>query len=139
MKLRRRFTAEATVPTGSMADIAFLLIIFFLYTFNLEVDRTQVTLPSAMMRVEIPEDAAYIAINREGLLRVSDGEEMSRLMAFADLRAFVVDLHTRFPERPVVIKADHEVDYEKVDQVMDAIKQTGGLVYLLTQHVTIDS
>nr|XP_061812028.1 ATP-dependent Clp protease ATP-binding subunit ClpA-like [Nerophis lumbriciformis] len=86
----------------------------------------------------IPNDAAYISITSDGLLRVSDGEEMSRLLDYADLRAFVLDLHNRYLERPVVITADHQARYKNVDRVMDAIKQTGGLVYLLTQHVTIE-
>ena len=60
-----------------MADIAFLLIIFFMVTINFEVDKTQVYLPKTEIRLEIPKKAAYISITENGQIRVSSGEEIS--------------------------------------------------------------
>ena len=45
MKLAARSTQNPIIPTASMADIAFLLIIFFMVTISFEVDKTQVMLP----------------------------------------------------------------------------------------------
>ena len=43
MRVRAPRRDDANIPTGSMADIAFLLIIFFMVTTVHEVDRTSVT------------------------------------------------------------------------------------------------
>ena len=37
-KLQSRASREAEIPTSSMADIAFLLLIFFLVTTTIDVD-----------------------------------------------------------------------------------------------------
>ena len=52
MRLKREAKAGAIIPTASMADIAFLLIIFFMVTTVHEVDRTSVNLPLAQSREE---------------------------------------------------------------------------------------
>ena len=41
----RGLKTEAKVFTGSMADIIFLLIIFFVITYKIEVDKTKMELP----------------------------------------------------------------------------------------------
>ena len=46
-----------------MADIAFLLIVFFMVTTVFQVDRTEVKLPESMIRMDVPRDgggSAYI-------------------------------------------------------------------------------
>ena len=77
MRVEATRTAPAVIPTASMADIAFLLIIFFMVTFTIEVDKTQVTLPKTVLREEIPKKAAYVSITKPGFIKVSDGEQMS--------------------------------------------------------------
>jgi len=66
MRLQARSTQNQGIPTASMADIAFLLIIFFMVTINFEVDKTQVYLPKTEIRLEIPKKAAYISITEAG-------------------------------------------------------------------------
>ena len=70
----------AQIFTASMADIVFLLIVFFVLTYKVEVDRTKMQLPDTWIRVKIPEKAAVVSIAppAEGsIIRVSTGEEMS--------------------------------------------------------------
>ena len=70
MRLQARSTQNQGIPTASMADIAFLLIIFFMVTINFEVDKTQVYLPKTEIRLEIPKKAAYISITEAAQIRV---------------------------------------------------------------------
>ena len=77
MRLAVRSTQHEGIPTASMADIAFLLIIFFMVTITFEVDKTQVLLPKTVVRSEVPKHSAYISITDAGQIRVSSGEEIS--------------------------------------------------------------
>ena len=44
---------KAIIPTATMADIAFLLTIFFILTTATSVDKTYLKLPQAVEREEI--------------------------------------------------------------------------------------
>lgn len=133
MRLRSKHRAGALIPTASMADIAFLLIVFFMVTISFEKDKTQVTLPSTELRFEIPKEVATISIAEHGQIRVTKGEAMSTPAQMEDVLGFASDLVLQYPGRAVVLKADKDVPYEKVDKVLDSLKQARvELIYLLS-------
>lgn len=140
MRLKRRHEAGAIIPTASMADIAFLLIVFFMVTITFEKDKTQVKLPKAELRYEVPKEAAYISVTTNGQIRVTTGEEMSVPVDLEDVVTFAANLVTQFPGRPVVLKADDTVPYRNIDKVIDSLKQAKvELIYLLSEQKTVDS
>ncbi len=140
MRLKRRHEAGPVIPTASMADIAFLLIVFFMVTITFEKDKTQVALPKTELRYEVPKEAAYISVTNNGQIRVTSGEEMSVPVAPDDVVTFAANLVTMFPGRPVVLKADDQVPYRNVDKVIDSLKQAKvELIYLLSEQTTVDS
>ena len=123
-----------------MADIAFLLIIFFMVTINFEVDKTQVFLPKTTVRLEIPKKAAYISITESGQIRVSGGEEISVPVHPEDVLSFAADVVARDPQKEFVLKADKSVPYRYVDGVIDSLKQAKAqVIYLLSEQETVDS
>jgi biopolymer transport protein ExbD len=123
-----------------MADIAFLLIIFFMVTINFEVDKTQVFLPKTQIRLEIPKKSAYISITESGQIRVSGGEEISVPVHPEDVLSFAADVVARDPQKPFVLKADESVPYRYVDGVIDSLKQAKAqVIYLLSEQETVDS
>ena len=141
----RSLKTEARVFTGSMADIIFLLIIFFVITYKVEVDKTHMDLPKTTVRVTIPESEkpAWISIapRREAyLIRVSTGEEMSLPIGTdEELVTFASTEVARDPEKFFVIKADQEVPYERFDAVLDALKQSKVKnIYLLSEQKTVE-
>lgn len=135
MKLQASKTREAVIPTATMADIAFLLIIFFMLTMTYEVDKTRVTLPKTVVREEVPKKSAYISITEAGHVRVSTGEEMSVNVPDSEaVLSFASRLVAEHPEREVVIKADSTVPYSEVDKVIDALKRAKvRTIYLLSK------
>ncbi len=140
MRLRVRSVQNQGIPTASMADIAFLLIIFFMVTINFEVDKTQVFLPKTTVRLEIPKKAAYISITESGQIRVSGGEEISVPVHPEDVLSFAADVVARDPQKEFVLKADESVPYRYVDGVIDSLKQAKArVIYLLSEQETIDS
>ena len=139
MRLKRRHEAGAVIPTASMADIAFLLIVFFMVTITFEKDKTQVALPKTELRFEVPKEAAYISVTDIGQIRVTSGEEMSVPVAPDDVVTFAANLVTQFPGRPVVLKADDKVPYRNIDKVIDSLKQAKvEKIYLLSEQQTVD-
>lgn len=140
MRIRSRSTQNQGIPTASMADIAFLLIIFFLLTLNIQVDKTQVELPTTVVRSEPERRSAYISITENGVIRVSGGEEVSvTVPSPADVLSFASSVVAQNPNKEFVLKADEGVPYSYVDQVIDALKQAQArVIYLLSDAKTVD-
>lgn len=134
MELHASRVKEAVIPTASMADIAFLLIIFFMLTMTFEVDKTRVTLPETLVRMEIPKKAAFISVNEAGAIKVSSGEELSVSVANAeDVLSFAAGVVASNPGKEFVIKADEDVPYRTIDEVIDALKRAQvEVIYLLS-------
>ena len=128
-----------------MADIVFLLIVFFVITYKVEVDRTRMELPDSTVRVKIPEEdkpaVISIAPRSEGfLIRVSTGEEMSLPVSTdEEVVTFASTEVARDPNKAFIVKADQEVPYERFDAVLDALKQSKvKYIYLLSDQKTIE-
>jgi len=127
MKLRDQvWTIKAVVPTASMADIAFLLIIFFMLTTSFSPERTSVKLPESVVRAEVTEEASIIAVTADGQIMFTSGEEASEPLSGAEeLGAIVQQIIELIPSKEFVIKADREAKYKDVDAVLDALRTNG--------------
>lgn len=140
MGLKRRHDAQPVIPTASMADIAFLLIVFFMVTITFEKDKTQVILPQTELRFEIPKEVATISVTEQGQIRVTNGDDMSTPIPAEDVVTFASNLVATYPQRAVVLKADAEVPYRSIDKILEALKQSKvELIYLLSEQRTVDS
>ena len=139
MRLKKKFHAEALIPTASMADIAFLLIIFFMITTVHEVDRTSVNLPLAVNRMEAEKGAAIVVLGKENgdlIYKFSNGKDMSSVVGGPDdiyleaSRLTYVDDSQQF-----ILKGDGTVRFEKIDELLDSLRK-GGVrkVLLLSQQ-----
>lgn len=139
IKASQRYTP--VIPTASMADIAFLLIIFFMVTITFEVDKTQVLLPKTQVRIEIPKKAAYVSVTESGLIKVSDGESLSNpVPGVEDVLSFAAGVVATNPQKEFVLKADKNVPYDIIDKVIDALKQAKvKVIYLLSEQETVDT
>lgn len=132
---RSRLALPPGIPTATMADIAFLLIIFFMVTTAFTIDRTPLELPQTREQQQVPKGAAIISITRQGALRFSPGEEDTRPVADMEqlagaFRRVVAanSLHA------FVIKADRQAPYRLVDEVLERLRQAGAEnVSLLSQ------
>ncbi len=134
----------AQIFTTSMADIVFLLIVFFILTYKVEVDRTKMNLPETWIRIKVPEKAAVISIsppdaNPPLTIRVSTGEEMSLPVSTdEEVVTFASTEVAQNPNREFIVKADKAVPYERVDAVLDALKQSKvKYIFLLSEQKTI--
>lgn len=117
---------QPVIPTASMADIAFLLVIFFMVTTAYSLDRTPMELPHTQEQQQTAKGAAIIAVTADGAFRFSAGEAdtapVNGLPGLIEaIRGVVVSnrLH------PFVIKADRRVKYRVIDDVLEQLRLAG--------------
>lgn len=145
MRIRRGHLVSAAIPTASMADIAFLLIIFFMVTTKFDVDRTQVSLPVSSYREDLPKGSAFVVIHKyeDGTFgyKFSNGEDMSiEIPDLTGLSAQVSATTASKPGLPYVIKAGGGTPYRLIDEAMDMLRRAGvETVILLTEQRTVES
>ncbi|MGC8915732.1 MAG: ExbD/TolR family protein [Thermoanaerobaculum sp.] len=127
------------IPTATMADIVFLLIIFFIVTYNIEVDKTKVQLPRTMVRTDVPRDAAYVSVDMEGVVRVSAGKETSvPVGSLEEVQTFAQNVVAQTPDKAFVVKADKNTRYQVIDKILDALKQARvRTIFLLSEQRTV--
>ncbi len=135
----------AMIPTASMADIAFLLIIFFMVTTVHEVDRTSVNLPHATTREEAEKGSAIVVCHRDkyGELeyKFSDGKNMSKTVGGP--KDIYYEATTRIAQDPLtqfILKGDGDIEFEKIDEMLDTLREAGvSKVLLLSAQKTTRS
>ena len=136
MRLRRPASvASAVIPTASMADIAFLLIIFFMVTTAYSLDRTPMDLPATREQQQSAKGAAVIAITADDQMRFSAGAEDTKPVAGLDeLIAHVRVVTTGNKMHPFTVKADRRTKYRTIDAVLEQLRAAGAEnVTLLSQ------
>ncbi|NPB03233.1 MAG: biopolymer transporter ExbD [Thermotogae bacterium] len=125
MKLKRKREMKAQIPTASMSDIAFLLIIFFMtVTVFRKAQGLPVQLPFAKTteRILKQRDLAFVWIGRNGKVSVDDNIVPPEKVA--------IIFKTKIAENPALItsiKADRKVKYYYVYKVMEALREASAL------------
>ena len=106
-----------------MADIAFLLIIFFMLTTSFSPERTNVTLPFSKIQDRVTEGAAIVALTELGEISFTTGEEESvPVESLQELGTLVGALVQISPGWEFLIKSDRNVPFESVDDVLDVLR-----------------
>ncbi len=120
MKVIERKRRLHTVPLSSLADVAFLLLIFLILTGTVNESRRQdIMLPvSAQARPIAYEREFVISITVQGRFFYGEVE-----LDAAELKRKTLEEVTRFPETVFFIKADAETTYEFIDPVINILKQ----------------
>ena len=133
MRLRRPARGRvAVIPTASMADIAFLLVIFFMVTTAYSLDRTPMELPETKEQDESKKGSAVISITAEETFRFSAGEEDTHVVnGLEGLADSIRTVAAGNSMHPFVIKADRRVKYRVIDQVLEQLRLAGA------QNVTL--
>ncbi len=131
--------ADPYIPTATMADIVFLLIIFFIVTYNIEVDKAKVQLPRTAVRTDVPRDAAYVSVDMDGVIRVSSGKETSvPISSLEEVQTFAQNVVSQDPQKAFVVKADKNTRYQVIDRIIDGLKQARvSTIFLLSEQRTV--
>jgi biopolymer transport protein ExbD len=128
--IKKKKIAEASIPTASMADIAFLLLIFFLVATVIDVDTgIGLTLPEYIPPEEIkevevdPDRMAAVLINENGDVLL-DGKPISVFQIKNTIKPRIqskIDLPKK-KKLIVSLKTDRKTNYNLYIQALDQIK-----------------
>lgn len=121
--MARRWKARkgAEVPTASMADVAFLLIVFFMLTAVFTTTqglRFQFPKDDPTNLNVQPEEAIHIKIIGEGQFVVD-----RVAMTIEEMGGYIQSKMTQNPDKPVIIQTLPDVPYFVMVDVFDLLKQ----------------
>lgn len=121
MKVSKRKKTSSIIPLSSMADIAFLLLIFFMLSSVAEMEREiPLRLPESRISIRESDKFFNIWINRKGeIFYDNKRDNLDNLVSFARYRA------SSNPAVKALIRADREIPYEIVNNVLETLKESG--------------
>ena len=123
------------IPTSSMADIAFLLIIYFMVTTTFTATRgldfglpKEDDTPPEIER----EESVHIQVQPGGVLLV-DGRPMQleRVLEYLEPKL------ARDPKKPVIIQTDPQANYGAMVDVLDELRQGEDKIGIEVQNISI--
>jgi biopolymer transport protein ExbD len=110
------------IPTASTADIAFLLILFFMVTtvFRPTVLRILYQLPDAESteRILIRRNVSYIWVDKDSRIYIDD-----HIVSVDVLAGKVAPKIWDNPELITMLNVDQDVNYGVVDGILDQLKE----------------
>jgi len=124
LELRRKAGSGARIPTSSMADIAFLLIVFFMVTTIFKMEQgLAITLPRSTAGEKIPkQNVAHVWIDRSGTISVDD------LVISAPDIEYLVSAKLRENRGLIVsFNTDENAPYRVVNEAMERLKLANAL------------
>ena len=134
--IRKQSKVSEGIPTSSMADIAFLLLIFFLTTtvFDEEIG-LQVVLPERGPEAEVdvpPSNLLFFLIQPDGSVMIRRGESQSEQPASArQVEGIMRQELANNPNIIGVIQTSPQARYEDMVNVLDGIQSAGSTRYSL--------
>jgi len=122
MVVEKKKERNSEIPTASLADIAFLVLIFFLVSSTIDVDKgIGLVLPAKGETKDIRQkNIASLLINAQGEVLL-DGE----IIAIPMIKSVVRDKIAQNEKLIISVKTDRETEYQTYIKVMDQLKQAG--------------
>jgi biopolymer transport protein ExbD len=134
MKLKKP-TVSDEIPTASMADIAFLLIIYFMVTTTFAATRgLDFSLPQeedTPPMVE-KEEAVLIEIQAGGVLIVDQ-----KPMQLGEILEYLKPKLERNPRKPVIIRPQQNAAYGDMVSVFDELRQAKDVIGFEVKNISI--
>jgi len=121
MKLSSRVKTESEIPTASMADIAFLLIIFFMVTTVFSATKgLELTLPTDKDENQPAEEEEAVFIHIFDDYMTVDCEPME----VDGVLPYLEPILTVNATKPVILYTDAEAEYQDMVRVYDVLAET---------------
>jgi len=135
--IKKKSKVSDEIPTSSMADIAFLLLIFFLVTTIFDRDQgLQVVLPEREdAEIDVPPDnLLFLLVQPNGSIVVRRGESpQTQTITHRQVQGVVRQALQANPEVIAAVQTHPEARYEDMTNVLDGIQLAGARRFVLQQ------
>lgn len=118
MKIEARGRSLSEINVTPLVDVMLVLLVIFMVTAPLMQQGTDVNLPRARGKALPAEERINILITRDGRLHMNDAA-----LSLPQMKARLSMLSKTNPD--VYLKADRDVSYGRVAQVMGEIRDAG--------------
>ena len=127
MKFEKKENTAPAIPSGSLPDIVFMLLIFFMVsTVFKEFRGIPVALPAAQRIEKLPgkRDVAYIYLDRRGSVMIDD-----RIVDMSDIKdiMYAKRADNEHPLKVTSLKFDKQINMDLVNKVHEELKKADAL------------
>ena len=125
MKFTKKHGVQEGIPTASMPDIVFMLLIFFMVTTVLKkFDGLPLTLPHArkIEKLGTKRHVSYIWIDRNGKISVDD-----KIVTTRSVRSIVYERFVEDPQLIISLKVDQKTNFGIVSDIHQELREAGTL------------
>lgn len=125
---KKQSRAESEIPTASMADIAFLLLIFFLVTTIFQDEKgLTLVLPESQSQVEVSQsNIMHIIVRQDGLVDVKRGESPQvQTVPASRMEGIWRQAFAENDKLIAAVKTHPDAAYEHMVAVLDELLQGG--------------
>ena len=126
VSFQQRSKLSSEIPNASLADIIFLLLIFFMsVSVFKEYQGLKVQLPvaKATQKIEKKRDIAYIWVDRQNNINIDD----MIIPSMDDVTQTMSEKISKNPAIIVSIRADEKARYGQVAAILEALKLANAL------------
>ena len=136
MKLDRRVNISSDIPTASMPDIIFMLLIFFMVTTVLrEYSGLDVELPKAkrFLKLKSKRHTAHIWLSKQGQISIED-----KLIRSENIRHIMYSKRAADPQLTVSIKADKSARMGLVSDIHTELRKADALMLNYSSKTSVE-
>ena len=136
MKLNKKVKISSDIPTASMPDIIFMLLIFFMVTTVLrEYSGLDVELPKAkrIQKLKSKRHTAHIWVSKQGQISIED-----KLVRSNNVRHIMYTKRAADPQLMVSIKADKAARMGLISDIHTELRKADALMLNYSSKTAVD-
>ena len=122
----RKSSASEEIPSSSMADIAFLLLIFFMVSTVFRKERDQ---PIDWVNAEATEkidekrkNIVHVWVDQTGTVFINDA-----IVTYESIAGVIRPLYTENRNLVIAIRGDREVPYNQINTITEQLQASGAV------------
>ena len=136
MKFNRKTKLDTEIPTASMPDIIFMLLIFFMVTTVLrEYSGLPISLPKAkrIEKLKSKRHTSHIWVSKEGLISIED-----KLYASDGIRHVMYEKRVANPQLVISLKADEQAKMGLISAIHGELRKADALKLNYSSKTAVD-
>ena len=136
MKLKRKTKLKSEIPTASMPDIIFMLLIFFMVTTVLrEYSGLPISLPKAkrIEKLKSKRHTSHIWVSKDGLISIED-----KLYASDGIRHVMYEKRVTDSQLVISLKADERAKMGLVSSIHTELRKADALKLNYSTKTAVD-